>query len=46
MDPLRWELTWQLAGALGVVDGFQVIEPEPAGRRDGVWAAVVQDPAL
>ena len=30
MDPLRWVLTWQLAGALGVIDGFQVIEPEPA----------------
>ena len=30
MDPLRWELTWQLAGALGVIDGFQVIEPERA----------------
>jgi len=30
MDPLRWELTWQLAGALGVIDGFQVIQPEPA----------------
>ena len=30
MNPLRWELTWQLAGALGVVDGYSVVAPGPA----------------
>ena len=30
MHPLRWELTWLLAGTLGVLDGFQVVTPEPA----------------
>jgi len=30
MHPLRWELTWLLAGTLGVIDGFHVLSPEPA----------------
>jgi len=30
MNPLRWELTWQLAGALGVVNGYTVVTPGPA----------------
>ena len=30
MDPLRWVLTWLLAGSLGVVDGFEVVAPGPA----------------
>jgi len=30
MDPIRWELTWQLAGSLGVLDDFQVVAPKPA----------------
>ena len=29
-DPLRWVLTWLLAGSLGVVDGFEVVAPGPA----------------
>src|SRR5664279_277474 len=30
MDPIRWELTWQLAGSLGVLDEYQVVAPKPA----------------
>ena len=30
MDPIRWELTWQLAGSLGVLDDYQVVAPKPA----------------
>ena len=30
MNPLRWELTWLLAGTLGVLDGFRVVTPAPA----------------
>jgi acetoin utilization protein AcuC len=30
LHPLRWELTWLLAGTLGVIDGFHVLSPEPA----------------
>ncbi|HEY5114676.1 MAG TPA: acetoin utilization protein AcuC [Nakamurella sp.] len=30
MRPLRWELTWLLAGSLGVIDGFEVFAPGPA----------------
>ena len=30
MNPLRWELTWQLAGALGVIDRYKVVTPGPA----------------
>jgi len=30
LHPLRWELTWALAGELGVLDGFQVLEPDMA----------------
>ena len=30
MAALRWQLTWELAGALGVIDGFRVVTPEPA----------------
>ena len=30
MRPLRWELTWLLAGTLGVIDGFEVFAPGPA----------------
>ncbi len=28
--PLRWELTWLLAHTLGVLDGYDVLEPQPA----------------
>src|SRR5664279_825570 len=30
MDPLRWALTWLLAGTMGVIDAFQVFTPGPA----------------
>jgi len=30
MAALRWQLTWELASALGVIDGFRVVTPEPA----------------
>ena len=30
MDPLRWALTWVLAGTLGVLDAFEVFTPGPA----------------
>ncbi|MGS0687086.1 acetoin utilization protein AcuC [Nakamurella sp. GG22] len=30
LHPLRWELTWALAGELGVLDHYQVVSPEPA----------------
>src|SRR5664279_544727 len=30
MDPLRWALTWLLAGSLGVIDAFHVFTPGPA----------------
>ena len=30
LHPLRWELTWALAGELGVLDDYQVLLPEPA----------------
>ena len=30
MRPLRWEMTWLLAGSLGVLDGFEVFAPGPA----------------
>ena len=30
MNPLRWELTWQLAGALSVIDRYKVVTPGPA----------------
>ena len=30
LHPLRWELTWALAGELGVLDGYQVLAPDPA----------------
>jgi len=30
MHPLRWELTWLLAETLGVLEGFDVLTPEPA----------------
>ena len=30
MDPLRWALTWLLAGSLGVIDAFEVFTPGPA----------------
>ena len=30
LHPLRWELTWALAGELGVLEHYQVLEPEPA----------------
>ena len=33
LHPLRWELTWQLAGELGVLEHYQVLEPEPADDR-------------
>ncbi|WP_353648028.1 acetoin utilization protein AcuC [Nakamurella sp. A5-74] len=34
MHPLRWELTWSLAGQLGVLDGLPLTAPEPAGDAD------------
>ena len=30
LHPLRWELTWALAGELGVLDHYRVLAPEPA----------------
>jgi acetoin utilization protein AcuC len=30
MAALRWQLILELAGALGVIDGFRVVTPEPA----------------
>ena len=30
LHPLRWELTWALAGELGVLDGYEVLEPDVA----------------
>jgi len=30
LHPLRWELTWALAGELGVLDGYRVLVPDPA----------------
>ena len=30
LDPLRWELTWQLAARLGVLDGIDTFAPPPA----------------
>src|SRR5664279_686274 len=30
LHPLRWELTWLLAGSMGVLDGFEVFTPGPA----------------
>lgn len=30
MHPLRWELTWALAGELGVLADYQVLPPDPA----------------
>src|SRR6478609_6085467 len=33
LHPLRWELTWQLAGELGVLEHYRVLEPEPADDR-------------
>ncbi len=30
MDPLRWALTWMLAGTLGVLDAYETLAPGPA----------------
>ena len=30
LHPLRWELTWALAGELGVLDHYKVLAPDPA----------------
>src|SRR6478735_6556824 len=30
LHPLRWDLTWALAGQFGVLDGYRVLVPEPA----------------
>jgi acetoin utilization protein AcuC len=30
LHPLRWELTWALAGELGVLDHYRVLVPDPA----------------
>ncbi|SDP15030.1 acetoin utilization protein AcuC [Nakamurella panacisegetis] len=30
LHPLRWELTWDLAGQLGVLDGVERFAPQPA----------------
>jgi acetoin utilization protein AcuC len=32
LHPLRWELTWDLAGRLGVLDGLDLFAPEPASE--------------
>lgn len=32
MNPLRWELAWQLSSQLGVLDGVSLIAPPPAGQ--------------
>lgn len=40
-NPLRWELTWALAGELGVLDGYQVLTPEIA---DDATLATVHTP--
>ena len=34
MDPLRWELTWMLAGTLGVLDDLQGVDAGSGRRRD------------
>ncbi len=33
LHPVRWELTWLLAVGLGVIDGFEVVAPEPADAQ-------------
>jgi acetoin utilization protein AcuC len=33
LHPLRWELTWALAGELGVLDHYQVLAPEQADEQ-------------
>jgi len=38
LHPLRWELTWALAGELGILDSYQVLAPDPAD--DDVLATV------
>ncbi len=38
LHPLRWELTWRLAGDLGVLDGIETTAPEPA--NDALLATV------
>ena len=30
LHPLRWELTWLLAGSMGVIDAFEVFTPGQA----------------
>jgi acetoin utilization protein AcuC len=30
LHPLRWELTWALAGDLGILDAYQVLTPDAA----------------
>jgi len=43
MNPLRRELTWQFAEALGVVDGYTVVTPGPA---DVATSGLVPHPGL
>ena len=42
MAAVRWQLTWELASALGVIDGFRVVTPEPA---DAATLGLVHTPA-
>lgn len=42
LDPVRLELTWALAGELGVLDRLTVVTPEPA---DDTLLETVHDPA-
>ena len=37
LHPLRWELTWTLAGELKVLDAYDVRAPEPADDRTLGW---------
>ena len=37
LHPLRWDLTWTLAGELKVLDAYDVREPEPADDRTLGW---------
>ncbi len=42
LHPLRWELTWELAGQLGVLDGIDRFAPRPA---DDATLARIHSPA-
>ena len=42
MRPIRWDLTFRLAETLGVLDGIELVAPEPASDDE---LATVHDPA-